>query len=149
MSYGNSNWPASILKQAPDPGVEPSEAFYDYRLYLSNHFNPDFPDTPLIEQWTLNINQHLPNSGNQAVWSSDAPELDVASKYSDWGVIKFNLYDNTLGVGGGSMQVVNTPCSPIANPTSPNPEFLIFMSPNSPVQGNMFTLGGDMWVIFN
>lgn len=130
----------AILKQPVYP--EPyAEVIYSHNLRESYETN----GTKRIDGWRLH------QFGSNTFVDYDCPNVPIGySENADWTGIKFGVTDtngNPLS-GYHTMKVTNTPCFPDPNAPNNDPVMNVYIH-NGSVAGNMFTLGGSMWMVFH
>lgn len=120
----------SKLNFSPNPGITPTEAFYDNNVNKSNTFNPAYPDTPLVDHWSVNGSYPASPLPIPAVINTAAPQ---------WSGIKFGIQDQ-MGTNIGGWYSLGQACGgALTSDLSANP--------NAVVNAKWFTLGGSTWIV--
>ncbi|WP_123912807.1 hypothetical protein [Chryseobacterium pennipullorum] len=117
----------SKLTYSTNPGVTPAQAYYSDNINTSNTFNASFPDTPLINGWSINTAPAI------------FPVLPVLVAPTQWSGMKFGIQD-TSGTNIGGFYWMGKSCGgPIVADLS--------SYTNAVVSGQYYTLGGASWFI--
>ena len=116
------------LPSSPDDGITPTEAFYK-DLNSASDPNPNYPDTPIINAWSI----------NGAYPPTPTPLPPLFSNATSWTEIELSVQD-PLGSGTAGPYKLGQMCNgPLVSDTSGYA--------NPPVQAVWFSMGGSMWVI--
>lgn len=120
----------STLTYSTSPGLVPVEALYSGNINTSNTFNPLFPQTPLIDTWTLDSNYANPYT----LPSNPVPAAAISG--SKWGGIKLGVQDQAGNNIGGYYSLGYSCGSPTALATF-----------SGVINGTFFEVGGATWIV--
>ncbi|MFP3592037.1 hypothetical protein [Chryseobacterium sp. SIMBA_038] len=120
----------STLTYSTSPGAVSVDAFYSGDINTSNTFNPFYPQTPLIDTWTLDSNYSSPYT----LPSNPVPAAAISG--SKWGGIKLGVQDQSGNNIGGYYSMGYFCGSPTA-----------VAGFSGVINGTFFEAGGATWMV--